>query len=188
MMKKLGKIWSSLTPNDKKVYEEVAKKDRLRYDEEIKNLTKNGQTLDKLQEVQTKRPKKCLSAYMIFVKQRRRLISDSNPHMPVLQIMKEVGKEWKSLDAQGRVKYEKLADVDKIRYKEELKEFQKEVEKLHVVTSNKVKTSPKNSKIENKPSKRKRTKQTVVKKKLLADEIEEADISELKMKRNMKIK
>ena len=52
--------------------------------------------------------------------------------MPVLQIMKEVGKEWKSLDSQGKVKYQALADQDKIRYKYELKQFEKEVEKLQV--------------------------------------------------------
>lgn len=69
---------------------------------------------------------------MIFVKDRRSKISKANPDMPVLQIMKEVGKEWKSLSDQGKVKYQKLADQDKIRYKNELKLFEKEVEKLQV--------------------------------------------------------
>ena len=69
---------------------------------------------------------------MIFVKDRRGKISKANPDLPVLQIMKEVGKEWKSLSDQERVKYQRQADQDKIRYKDELKQFEKEVEKLQV--------------------------------------------------------
>jgi hypothetical protein len=69
---------------------------------------------------------------MIFVKEMRCQISSANPNMPVLQIMKEVGIQWKALDPQVRSEFQHKADIDKIRYKEELKEFEKEVEKLQV--------------------------------------------------------
>ena len=41
-----------------------------------------------------KKPKKCLSAYMIFVKETRPTIVDSNPQMGALDVMKEVGISW----------------------------------------------------------------------------------------------
>jgi hypothetical protein len=41
-----------------------------------------------------KKPKKCLSAYMIFVKETRPLIVDANPEMGALQVMQQVGKQW----------------------------------------------------------------------------------------------
>lgn len=52
--------------------------------------------------------------------------------MPVLQIMKEVGSRWQSLIPSEKNVYQQMADEDKVRYKQELKEFEKEVEKLQV--------------------------------------------------------
>jgi hypothetical protein len=46
--------------------------------------------------------------------------------------MKEVGAKWQSLTPPEKKIYQDMADEDKIRYKNELKEFEKEVEKLQV--------------------------------------------------------
>lgn len=73
----------------------------------MKNLAVNGRTIDQLHEVEHKRPKKCLSAYMIFVKERRSKISKANPNMPVLQIMKEVGNQWQNLKPHEKESYQK---------------------------------------------------------------------------------
>lgn len=67
-------------------------------------------------EVEQKRPKKCLSAYMIFVKEMRSKIQQENPDMPVLDIMKEVGSRWQGLTPVERKVYQDKADADKIRY------------------------------------------------------------------------
>lgn len=71
MMKQLGKIWSNLSREERKTYEAVAKKDKERYENEMKILAINGRTVEQLHAVEHKRPKKCLSAYMIFVRDRR---------------------------------------------------------------------------------------------------------------------
>lgn len=41
-----------------------------------------------------KKPKKCLSAYMIFVKETRPLIVAENQELGALEIMKKVGERW----------------------------------------------------------------------------------------------
>lgn len=164
------------------MYEDVASKDKQRYDEEVKLLTQNGQSLEELQKIQTKKPKKCLSAYMIFVKERRSKISDSNPGMPVLQIMKEVGKEWKAL-TKGREKYEKLAEVDKIRYQKQLKEFEKEVEKMRISSPKNQKNSPKSQNADLKGKATKRAKAQNLKRRNLESDTLKTDISEHKLKR-----
>ena len=50
--------------------------------------------------------------------------------MPVLDIMKEVGKSWQNLTPQEKDIHQSKADEDKLRYKAELKDFEKEVDKL----------------------------------------------------------
>lgn len=81
---------------------------------------------------------------MIFVRERRCKISAANPDMPVLQIMKEVGSQWQSLNPEEKQFFQAMADEDKIRYKLELKEFEKEVEKLQINKVVKPKANNKN--------------------------------------------
>lgn len=58
MMKQLGKIWSNLTKDGRKVYEDVARKDKERYEGDMKLLTANGRSIEKVHEVEHMRPKK----------------------------------------------------------------------------------------------------------------------------------
>ena len=58
--------------------------DKERYEKELRSLESHSDML--------KKPKKCLSAYMIFVKETRPLIVDAHPEMGALQVMQQVGK------------------------------------------------------------------------------------------------
>ncbi len=48
------------------------------------------------------KPKKCLSAYMIFVRETRQKVTRENPNMKVLDVMKEVGRRWQSIDPEEK--------------------------------------------------------------------------------------
>lgn len=52
--------------------------------------------------------------------------------MHVLEIMKQVGHRWQNLSDPERKEYQDKADADKIRYRKELKEFEKEVDGLNL--------------------------------------------------------
>lgn len=109
-------------------YKEAAKKDRDRYEKELKVLEKNsGNGL--------KKPKKCLSAYMIFVKETRPKIVEANPTMGALNVMKEVGLAWQNMNDKDREYFKEKADTDKIRYLKEQRAFYDEVERIGTVTS-----------------------------------------------------
>jgi hypothetical protein len=84
--------------------------DKERYESEIKILVDCSDNL--------KKPKKCLSAYMIFVKETRPTIVEAHPQLGALEIMKKVGEMWQSLlKAESGTKYfQDKADTDKIRY------------------------------------------------------------------------
>jgi hypothetical protein len=62
------------------------KTEKERYDKQIKQLETYSSTL--------KKPKKCLSAYMIFVKETRPSIVKKHPELGALDIMKKVGELW----------------------------------------------------------------------------------------------
>ncbi len=56
---------------------------------------------------------------MIFVKETRPLIVEANPTMRALDVMKEVGKGWKSMAEEDRVYFQNKSDKDKVRYLKE---------------------------------------------------------------------
>lgn len=60
--------------------------DKDRYEKQIKKLEGSSANL--------KKPKKCLSAYMIFVKETRPRIVEENPGLGALEVMKKVGEVW----------------------------------------------------------------------------------------------
>lgn len=86
VVKEIARCWSTLGKEQRIQYKEAAKKDKERYDIDLRLLQKFAPEL--------KKPKKCLSAYMIFVKETRPLIVEANPNMGALDVMKEVGIRW----------------------------------------------------------------------------------------------
>jgi hypothetical protein len=89
VVKEIAQCWQVLTKEERMPYRERARKDTDRYNQEIRLLEGYSTTL--------KKPKKCLSAYMIFVKETRPSIVEQYPHLGALDIMKKVGERWQSL-------------------------------------------------------------------------------------------
>lgn len=83
-----------------------------------------------IKELEGKKPKKALSAYMIFVRETRTKVCQSNPGMHALQVMKEVGKAWQNLKPSEKLHFETQAEQDKQRFKQEMKEFGEQLLKL----------------------------------------------------------
>ena len=102
VMAVLGKEWNEMTRGQKQKFEEISQRDKRRYQKEMSTFSAKGGSKELLQKIKQAAPKKCLSAYMIFVRETRKRIQEENSDMPALQIMKEVGKEWQVLDNKGR--------------------------------------------------------------------------------------
>lgn len=82
VVKVIAREWKALDKEGKDHYKKLAKKDRERFDSEMRQLT----TQDGM-----KPPKKPLTPYMLFVKRHRASVAKKNPHVAKLHIMKIVG-------------------------------------------------------------------------------------------------
>ena len=58
------------------------------------------------------KPKKPLTPYMLFVRETRKLVVDTMPHIRSLNIMKEVGRIWKTITVKELERYKQLAQQD----------------------------------------------------------------------------
>lgn len=104
----------------------------------------NGGSVELLDQLKTKRPKKALSAYMIFVRENRWIISEAIPELTALEVMKEVGQRWQNLTEQEKQLYEDKANKDKKRFKKDLAKFEKEIEDMSVGSPTKFKINEEN--------------------------------------------
>jgi hypothetical protein len=120
--KKMAEMWKEEA--DKEPYQNMAKKDKERYTEELGDYEpKEGfKNPKKSKEVKTA-PKRALSAYIFFTQAKRDEVKKSNPSMKSSEIMSELGKLWKGLSDKKKKPYEKLAEEDKERYAEDMKNY-----------------------------------------------------------------
>lgn len=70
-------------------------------------------------------PKRHLSAYMYFAKEKREELVLSNPALKsdIAQMGKIIGSLWSKANAQEKQKYENMAMQDKIRYEKQKEEY-----------------------------------------------------------------
>ena len=66
-------------------------------------------------------PKKNCSSYIFFCKDTRTSVKENNPEFKGTEITKELGRLWKELDEEQKVPFVEQADLDKVRYQEEMK-------------------------------------------------------------------
>ena len=123
--KQLGAQWKALDPTVKNAFEEAAKAAKHAW--ELANpdaakkkpaAKKNGRAPRAKKDPNA--PKKPLSAYIIFSKERRASVVAENPGMKVGEVAKVLGARWKAIGAEEKSVFEAKAKEDKARYQAEM--------------------------------------------------------------------
>ena len=73
-MNVVGLEWNQMSTADKERFEEISSRDKKRYQKEMKQFQSKGGSKQLLSKIKNLAPKKCLSAYMIFVRETRKRI------------------------------------------------------------------------------------------------------------------
>ena len=108
-------VFSSLSEDKKKKYEEKADKAKERYDKKM--LQFESKVFDM--------PKKPVSGFILYLSDRMPDIRKENPNQPIQVSLKQIAKEWMDEKIVDPKLYNICAERDKIRFKMQLKEFQK---------------------------------------------------------------
>lgn len=72
-------------------------------------------------------PKRALSAYMYFAKEKREEFVKKNPSLKsdISRMGKLIGESWSKLNPEGKAKFDRMAAVDKARYEKEITDYKK---------------------------------------------------------------
>jgi len=109
---------------EKKRFEDMAEKDRQRYELEMKTYQPGKAGAKGGKRKRTKdpnAPKRSLSGFFFFCNEERPKVKAIHPTYGVGDIAKELGKRWEVCP--NKPKFESLAAKDKQRYEREMAEF-----------------------------------------------------------------
>jgi hypothetical protein len=128
----LGRMWMDASKEEKKIYEELAEKDKERYHNEKKLQQMLPRDVDdegdrKPRKKRLKKdptaPKRNSSAYIFYSNEKRHELKRNNPELSFSDIAKILSKQWKNASAEDRRPYEEMARSDKHRYFSQKKEY-----------------------------------------------------------------
>ena len=130
--KLMGAEWKKLSSEEKAPYILKSVDDKKRYNEEMKGYKAPSQ-----EELKNKRrrssnenfPKRPLSSYMYFCRDKRREVEKANPEFEFKQVNSELGRLWREQfnTQEQRMYWIELAEKDKSRYQEEKKKSKEQV-------------------------------------------------------------
>ena len=100
--------WKSMDAKKKKKYEDLASKDKQRYETEMRAHDKGYKPAAQKKEEKDNAPKKVQNPYLIFSAEMREKLKKDQPNLGNKQVMSKIAEEWKKLDAKKKEKYEKI--------------------------------------------------------------------------------
>jgi len=123
--KKWGEKWKAMNAKEKKRFEDMAAKDKIRFDKEMSTYTPaEGSGKRKRKEKKDPNaPKRALSAFFCFCNEERPKVKAKNPSWTIGDVAKELGKRWEACT--NRAKYEAMSAKDKERYAKESAAYKK---------------------------------------------------------------
>jgi hypothetical protein len=114
-----------MTDKEKKIFAEMAEKDKVRYDREMASYTppagEGGGR--KRRRKDPNEPKRPLSTFFLFCHDERPCVRRIYPSYSVCEVAKELGERWSKVTAEVKQKYELQADSDKKRYEIEMENY-----------------------------------------------------------------
>jgi len=118
--KKCAEKWKEMTPIEKKRFEDMAERDKARYEREMSSYVPapGVQAKKRKRTKDPNAPKRALSAFFFFCADERPAVRAANPGIGVADVAKELGKKWEV--CQNKPKYEAMATEDKARYEREM--------------------------------------------------------------------
>ena len=110
--KVLGAEWRGMSEAQKAPYEKKAAADKKRYEMEMKDYTPPY------------KPKRPRPAFMFFSVERRPMLQKENTNLDFYEISKLLGAEWQKMGEMQRAPYQTKADMDKLRYEQEMTQYE----------------------------------------------------------------
>ncbi|KAL9650720.1 hypothetical protein ABK040_001774 [Willaertia magna] len=140
VQKELAKQWKEVDEDEKEKFKKIYQKNKAEYEKQMENAGSGSEDEDSGDKKKRKRntktkkskkpkdkdaPKRPLSAYQIFQKEKRPEVKEQNKNMDAKEIMKELARLWKELDEDEKKPFQEKAELAKAQHKKDVEEYEK---------------------------------------------------------------
>jgi hypothetical protein len=124
--KKVSQAWRELKPDERKVWEDLAAKDKARFDVEKQMYAGPWKiAANKRTPKDPSAPKRPSSAFLSFSNKRRAELKKNNPNATNADLSKMLSKTWKTCDDDTRREYTESEAQLRAKYKVEIAEWRR---------------------------------------------------------------
>lgn len=125
----ISEQFKSLSPEEKKVWEKKAEKDKQRYEKEMRQYvapdddSDDGGKKKKKSKKDPNAPKRNMSAFFLYSNAMRSAFKNANPDASFGDLARIISAAFKELPNHERQEWERKAEADKIRYQREVASY-----------------------------------------------------------------
>jgi len=131
VFKLLAKHWNEdISDAEKAKFQKKARHAKEKYDKFMEEFRKSHPVEYKMVEEKVKKPKRDpnmprrpMSSYNIYMKERRLVLAKKNKDMKATEIIAQIGKEWRSMGESAKDSYRKRAVEIKKQYEKDMKQY-----------------------------------------------------------------
>lgn len=114
--KELGPAWQKLSAKAKTKYENLAAKDKERYEKEMASYTPPARdSSPKRRKKDPSAAKRPRNAFLLFSGAERDKIKTANPDLKITEISSELGKRWRAMSEAQKAPFVKQAEAEKAK-------------------------------------------------------------------------
>jgi len=122
--REIARLWADLPFERKEHYGRLSEEDRRRYEVDMKDYTAPPTPKDKLRKFRDPhRPKRGMSAFMIFSNEVRSRVKADNPSLAFGDVAREIARIWKESPLDVHQRFTRLADEDRSRYEMQMADY-----------------------------------------------------------------
>ncbi|KAK7130755.1 hypothetical protein R3I94_016035 [Phoxinus phoxinus] len=125
--KKCSERWKTMSPKEKTKFDDLAKTDKVRYDQEMMHFNpgKKGQK----QKKDPNAPRRPASGFFLFCSEQRPGIKAQSPNLGIGDVAKKLGEMWNNLSDSEKQPFLSKANKLKDKYQKDMADYKRKGEK-----------------------------------------------------------
>lgn len=122
--KKCSERWKTMSPKEKTKFEDLAKQDKARYEQEMMHYNP-GKKGSRKQKKDPNAPRRPPSGFFLFCSEERPSIKAQNPSLGIGDVAKKLGEMWNNLSDSEKQPFLSKANKLKDKYKKDVADYRK---------------------------------------------------------------
>ncbi|XP_062868263.1 high mobility group protein B3b [Trichomycterus rosablanca] len=123
--KKCSERWKVMSPKEKTKFEDLAKLDKARYDQEMMSFNPGKRGRKSKSKKDPNAPRRPPSGFFLFCSEHRPGIKAQNPSLSIGSVAKKLGEMWNNLTESEKQPFNSKADKLKEKYRKDVADYQR---------------------------------------------------------------